>query len=124
MVDPISRISASDPSRATDMSNSLSIGSEPDNAWVAARQARINADLAALAAINNGGAAPSKDEPADGAAVDEDASGQGRQTFEAQQPAPAGEAPPEEPVLSGESERIGSVNFDDDTPFGHRSAIL
>jgi hypothetical protein len=26
--------------------------------------------------------------------------------------------------LSGESERIGTVDFDDDTPFGHRTAIV
>nr|WP_246762673.1 hypothetical protein [Rhizobium sp. NZLR1] len=30
----------------------------------------------------------------------------------------------EQPVLSGESERIGTRNFDDDTPFGERVVIV
>ncbi|MGO8448142.1 hypothetical protein ACC791_37075, partial [Rhizobium ruizarguesonis] len=30
----------------------------------------------------------------------------------------------EQPVLSGESDRIGTRNFDDDTPFGERVAII
>jgi len=75
---------------ATKVGISTSIGSEPDNAWVAARQSQITADQQA----SKGAAQTNR----------------------------MGNA--EQALLSGESERIGTRNFDKDTPFGKRVAII
>ena len=95
MVKPVTRISASAESEVTRIDHSLSITSEPDNAWVAARQDRMTAD------------------------------GEGRERSVTESDSDD-HAPEEadEALLSGESERIGSQNFDEDTPFGDRVAII
>ncbi|MEB2846801.1 hypothetical protein GAO09_05025 [Rhizobiales bacterium RZME27] len=95
MVKPVARISASAASEATRIDHSLSITSEPDNAWVAARQDRMTADQEERKRdVTEGDSEDHAREEAD------------------------------EALLSGESERIGSQNFDDDTPFGDRVAII
>ncbi|MGF9562779.1 hypothetical protein [Neorhizobium sp. JUb45] len=105
MVEPVTRISASAASEATRIDSSLSITSEPDNAWVAARQEQITADQQRLRR-------DAADEKPDGAPP-----------HHAHTAAETSDQP-EEQRLSGESERIGNQNFDDDTPFGERVVIL
>ncbi|MFL5011038.1 hypothetical protein [Rhizobium sp.] len=121
MVDAINPISATAPSEPTKVGTSTSIGSEPDNAWVAARQSQITADqLAAKKSTEKeaaSGLIPHADlivdyeqHPRDGHAASDEGEEAGEQA--------------EQPVLSGESDRIGTRNFDDDTPFGERVAII
>jgi hypothetical protein len=126
MVDAITAIVASTATSVVKAESSLSITSEPDNKWVAERQSKIDADQVVLknlhaSARNNEArfqAEPEEvpvplfeghsrrrnsDGSVDGRGAADDAA---------------------EDALSGESERIGSTNFDDDTPFGHRVAII
>ncbi|NNG70331.1 hypothetical protein HLI18_10450 [Rhizobium laguerreae] len=123
MVDAINPISATARSEATKVGTSTSIGSEPDNAWVAARQSQITADqLAAKRAVEKEAASDiilhadlivdheQHPQKRDGHAPSEEGEEAGEQS--------------EQPVLSGESDRIGTRNFDDDTPFGERVAII
>ncbi|MBY5455425.1 hypothetical protein ELH26_13920 [Rhizobium leguminosarum] len=122
MVDAINPISATAPSEPTKVGTSTSIGSEPDNAWVAARQSQITADqLAAKRAVEKEAAndlIPHAD-----LIVDDEAHPQKRHGHAASEGEDTGEQA-EQPVLSGESDRIGTRNFDDDTPFGERIAIV
>ncbi|MBP2488244.1 hypothetical protein [Rhizobium leguminosarum] len=123
MVDAINPIFATAPSEPTKVGTSTSIGSEPDNAWVAARQSQITADqLAAKKAAEKETASdliPHAD-----LIVENEAHPQKRHGHAAlEEGEEAGELA-EEPVLSGESDRIGTRNFDDDTPFGERVAIV
>ncbi len=117
MVEKIAPTSPTAPSSATHVNHSTSIGSEPDNAWVAERQAKITAGSG------------KKDEH-HSADSDED-------RFDADDDPAAGrhldhhsthlhvEAPdPDEERLSGESERIGSGNLDEDVPFGDHVGYL
>ena len=123
MVEKIAPTSPTAPSSATHVNHSTSIGSEPDNAWVAARQTQITADqLAAKKAAEKETASdliPHAD-----LIVENEAHPQKRHGHAAlEEGEEAGELA-EEPVLSGESDRIGTRNFDDDTPFGERVAII
>lgn len=104
MVEPVTPISASAASLATQIDRSLSITSEPDNAWVAARQDRMTEDQQRLKGDVK------DDDP------DERHPHHGH-------PHEDGDAP-EDRALSGESERIGTQNFDEDTPFGGRVVII
>lgn len=126
MVDPVDRISSSAATTATQIGTSLSIDSEADNAWVAARQSRMTADLLAHAhpaESHKHAPHPHPAEDHEPGGVQEDGHAPSRQFFEPEGDAPAAEPEPEA-TLSGESDRIGSVNFDDDTPFGEREAIV
>lgn len=121
MVDPVQRVSSSNTSLPTQTGTSLSIGSEAYNAWIAARQAKINEDLLELekAAI---------EELARRRAQEEEASPE-EQRHTRQWGEPFGEWSDAEdtaqpPTLSGESDRIGTQNFDEETPFGERIAIV
>lgn len=125
MVDPVQPISATAPSSPTRIGQSTSIGSEPENAWVAARQSAMTADLIGHAhrarphpeeaAEEDIPGLPHRD-PEHGAAEHHaEPSAEGDSSD-----AEAGQAP----LLSGESPRIGTVNFEDDTPFGERTAII
>lgn len=99
MVERISRTSASAASLQTESGQTLNLGSDAQNAWVAARQSKINHDLeerhqqdaeekiAQVSPVEDGGNA-------------------------------------EEKRFSGESERIGTQNFDENTPFGERVVIV
>jgi hypothetical protein len=124
MVDPITPISATSPSSATKIGSSVSITPEAENAWVAARQSHITADLDALkdAAERQDDGQEDRQRDADDAPVSSD----DRHThsrFEGTAPEDAGAAE-EHPRFSGESERIGTQNFDENTPFGERVAII
>ncbi len=124
MVDAITSISSSAASRATQADSSLSFA-EPTNAWVGARQSHITADLLARqsAALNEEEVAPAPHPHGD--EVDADGQHGHRPQERALLEEIAAEASTEETAtLSGESDRIGTMNFDDDTPFGERSAFL
>ena len=119
MVDPVARISATSASAATMTDRSLSIA-EPDNAWADARQSHINADLAALKKARDEGDESGNEDVPD---TLDDRHPHKRQDAVAVA-ADTDEEQPEDRRLSGESERIGTRNFDDDTPFGHRVIII
>ncbi|WP_426122779.1 hypothetical protein [Pararhizobium sp. PWRC1-1] len=110
MVDKITRVSSSAPSVPTRVETSLSLA-EPESAWVAHRQSAINAaneqrkrhkDAAhdrESPERSDGDCVPDPEDERDGSirppSEEEDAQG-----------------------LSGESERIGSGNLDEEVPFG------
>lgn len=104
MVERISRISSSEASSQTEAGSTLNLDSDPMSAWVGARQSKINRDIEARhrhAEEEPARQWPQLSEPPDSLADD---TGESR--------------------LSGESERIGTQNFDEDTPFGDRVAIV
>lgn len=116
MVEAVASVSSTSSSSPTSIGTSTSITAVPENAWVAARQARITADQERLSRRKTEDEdRPARDredsDPRHGLATEH------RDDFvsdETEQPA----------VLSGESERIGTANFDEDTPFGERVAIV
>jgi hypothetical protein len=124
MIDPITAVSGSAATTRTQVDRSLSITSEPDNKWVATRQSTIDADQDALKQAN-------AELQADIARFEAD---------DAIEVSPEGQSPhpqkraqgggtwavdhDDQAKLSGESDRIGTVDFEDDTPFGHRTAIV
>lgn len=122
MVDRISRISSSEASTRTEAGHTLNLGSDAQNAWVAARQSKINHDIeerhriAVEERAENG--MPEEDE------ASPDHKFASRQWVDPSEPEATPEDPTEEPRLSGESERIGTQNFDEDTPFGDRVVIV
>jgi hypothetical protein len=122
MVDRITSIFGSEASTRTETGHTLNLGSDAQNAWVAARQSKINHDIEELHKMaveeraENG--MPEEDEAAPN---HEFAS---RQWVEPSDTDVADENTDEEPRLSGESERIGTQNFDEDTPFGDRTLIV
>jgi hypothetical protein len=121
MVDRISRISSSEASARTETGHTLNLGSDSQNAWVAARQSRINHDIeerhreAEEEHARHG--APHGDAEDGGAWLDRD-------WIEPEGAPETSEDETSEPRLSGESERIGTQNFDEDTPFGDRELIV
>ena len=119
MVHAVTRIVATTPSTATKIGTSTSITSEPDNVWVAARQSQINADQVAQKKAGQDQNAEAGSDA--GAIEDED---QREQSEEDDDASPGAGGDPQCHLFSGESERIGSVNFDDETPFGERVAII
>ena len=121
MVEAINPISATAASEPTKVGTSTSISSEPDNAWVAARQAQITADRQASREMAQKRSANELIPHADLAGEDE--KHQRNRSAGSQEEEEASETA-EQPTLSGESERIGTRNFDDDTPFGEREAIV
>ncbi|MBY5408893.1 hypothetical protein HFO98_10485 [Rhizobium leguminosarum] len=123
MVEAINPISATAPSEPTKVGTSTSIGSEPDNAWVAARQSQITADQLAAKKSTEKEAASDIIPHAD-LIVDHEQHPQKRHGHAASEEGEEAGEQTEQPVLSGESDRIGTRNFDDDTPFGARVAII
>ncbi|CAN7449411.1 hypothetical protein [Rhizobium leguminosarum] len=123
MVDAINPISATAPSEPTKVGTSTSIGSEPDNAWVAARQSQITADQLAAKKSTEKEAASDLIPHAD-LIVEYEQHPQKRHGHAASEEGEEAGERAEQPVLSGESDRIGTRNFDDDTPFGERVAII
>lgn len=121
MVDPIKRISRAEPSLASQVDSTLSIGSDANNAWVAARQSEINA---ALDDLENAAKEELARRKAEDEAKENDSGAHARQWGAPYGDADEEEAPQPEPTLSGESDRIGTQNFDEYTPFGTRVAIL
>nr|WP_299499736.1 hypothetical protein [uncultured Rhizobium sp.] len=122
MVDPVTRISRTDQSVPTQISQTLSIRSDSENAWVAARQSKINDDLLELHKIALEELARRKEQ--DGGVEPDEQRGHARQWSEHLGAFKETEDAEQPPRLSGESERIGTQNFDEDTPFGERVAIL
>lgn len=121
MVERINRVSGSEASTRTESGHTLNLGSDSLNAWVAARQSKINHDIAerqrqAADQQARDGFDPREEERAD----DAPSHNVWAETPEAEAAAESGP----EPRLSGESERIGTQNFDDDTPFGERVVIV
>ncbi|MFN3363561.1 hypothetical protein ACQKP1_14320 [Allorhizobium sp. NPDC080224] len=99
MVERISRTSPSAASLQTESGQTLNLGSDAQNAWVAARQSKINHDL------------------------EERQQRDAEEKIAHDSPAEDG-GDVEEKRLSGESERIGTQNFDENTPFGERVVIV
>ncbi|MEH7877570.1 hypothetical protein V7799_07880 [Rhizobium laguerreae] len=123
MVDAINPISATAPSEPTKVGTSTSIGSEPDNAWVAARQSQITADQRTAKKVVEKGTASGLIPHAD-LIVENEEHPQKRHGHAASDDGEEAGEQAEQPALSGESDRIGTRNFDDDTPFGERVAII
>ncbi|MGO4133003.1 hypothetical protein ACEQ6A_00385 [Rhizobium brockwellii] len=123
MVDAIHPISATAASEPTKVGTSTSIDSEPDNAWVAARQSQITADHLAAKKAAEKEAASVLIPHADLIVENEEHPQKGHGHAASDDRDEAVEHA-EQPVLSGESDRIGTRNFDDDTPFGERVAII
>jgi len=125
MVDAITPVSATTVSSPTQIGTSTSIDSISEHAWVAARQSQITADHDALA---KGLVEQTPEKPEDKADPDteeREARLSARQLRdEALEDLEPTEQPPEPALLSGESERIGTQNFDEDTPFGERVAFI
>jgi hypothetical protein len=126
MVDPIVPISGTSASRATQVDSSLSVA-EPQNAWVAARQSHITADLLALqsAVLNEAEVSPFPHHHRDEQEVEsDDRHPHKRHDRSPETELEAAAEAEDSATLSGESDRIGTGTFDPDTPFGERSAIL
>ncbi|MBO3761151.1 hypothetical protein [Ciceribacter sp. L1K22] len=121
MVDPVTRISPSEASIPTNVGSTLAIGSEAYNAWIAARQAQINADLLDL---ENAAREELERRQAEGETATDEDQAHARQWGEPLPDWEEAESEPDQQTLSGESRRIGTQNFDDETPFGSRVAIL
>lgn len=122
MVERISRISRSDATSPTDVGHTLNIGSDADNAWVAARQSQINHDIEERRRTM-------LEEKAEHGTLDDEQAGNEDGPLSDPRVETSGtdetaEDGAEEPRLSGESERIGTQNFDEDTPFGDRTLIV
>lgn len=119
MVDPVTRVSSTSASAATLVDSSVVSRAEPDNVWAAHRQDQINADLATMKRFREQqDEAGSEEEPS--ASLDD-------RHPHRRQDATASETLDEQADdarLSGESERIGTRNYDDETPFGHRTLII
>lgn len=122
MVDAIKPISSTAASEPTKIGISTSIDADPDNAWIAARQSEITADQLAFKTAVEKEAANDLIPHADLLVDDEEA--QKRRGHSASEDGEQAGEQTEPPLLSGESERIGTRNFDDDTPFGERTAII
>ncbi len=99
MVERISRTSPSAASSQTEGGHTLNLGSDAQNAWVAARQSKINHDLEERHQQDTEEKIGQDSPVEDGGDV-------------------------EEKRFSGESERIGTQNFDENTPFGERVVIV
>ena len=119
MVDPVTRISSTAASAATQVDSSVVSRAEPDNVWAGYRQAQINADLAAMKNSREQQEPGAEDEEASGSL--DDRHPHRRQDAAASE---ASDEPSDDARLSGESERIGTRNYDDETPFGHRTLII
>ncbi|AYD02087.1 hypothetical protein [Neorhizobium sp. NCHU2750] len=121
MVDPVTPVAATAASAPVKVESSFSIA-EPDNAWADARQSQVNADLAALKAARDE-AETNREEKAERNTLD-DRHPHKRHDASGADVSGESEENPDEERLSGESDRIGTRNFDDKTPFGHRVLIV
>lgn len=131
MVDPVVPITATEPSTRTHINDSTSIGSEPQNVWVAHRQSQMTADFERQGRARRAHHEDDTPEPQyrdglydDGLTIDGDQQDEPRHRHLVHATPDSGEEAAEDCTLSGESDRIGTQNFDDDTPFGERVAII
>ena len=117
MVEKIAPTSPTAASSATHVNQSTSIGSEPDNAWVAERQAKISAGSGKKddhrTAVSNEDRIDSDDDPAAERHLDHHSTHPHAESSD-----------PTEERLSGESERIGTGTLDEDVPFGKHVGYL
>lgn len=122
MVDKVDPVSATAHPSPTRVDHSTSITSEPDNAWVAERQSEITANL--FARENERlGVTPGKPDPHDAKDNEGDMSDRHPDHHLRSSEPPMSELSAEE-KLSGESDRIGSGNLDEDVPFGEHTGFL
>jgi hypothetical protein len=127
MVDAITAVAASAATSVVKAESSLSITSEPDNKWVAERQSKIDADQVTvknLHASARNSEALFQGEPEEVPVPLFEGHSRRRNSEGSADRRGATDDAAEDATLSGESERIGSTNFDDETPFGHRIAII
>jgi len=117
MVEKIAPTSPTAASSATRVNHSTSIGSEPDNAWIAERQAQITAG----SGKKDDHHAADSDE--DRIAGDDDPAAERHLDHHSTHPH-AETSDPNEERLSGESERIGTGTLDEDVPFGEHVGYL
>ncbi|MFC5758434.1 hypothetical protein [Rhizobium sp. GCM10022189] len=117
MVEKIAPTSPATASSATHINHSTSIGSEPDNAWVAGRQAEITAGREGKGGHH---ANAGDEERTDG---NEDPAADRHLDHHSTQSHPD-ETSRDEERLSGESDRIGTGNLDEDVPFGEHTGYL
>jgi hypothetical protein len=117
VVSKVEKIESASSTRPIHTNHSISITSEPDGVWVAHIQSAITAGLEKQGSANR--LARESDEP--------DLSG-GAHSDPHHRSEPAHTDPeaalPKEEHLSGESERIGSGNLEDDVPFGNHVGYL
>ncbi len=106
MVDKIEKVSGTFASAPTRVDTSVSL-SEPEAAWVAERQSIISSELTQRAWQEAAHSSPDND-------VQERASGDRHLPHHS----PAQKEDGSEELLSGESERIGTGNLDEDVSFG------
>lgn len=121
MVERVSRVSSTSASAATLVDSSVVSRAEPDNVWAGHRQDQINADLAAMKRFRE------QQDEARGEEEEEPSASLDDRHPHRRQEATTSETPDEQSDdarLSGESERIGTRNYDDETPFGHRTLII
>lgn len=117
MVEKIAAISPTVPPSTTQIDRSTSIDSEPDRAWVAERQAQITAGIEMM---NEEHAAELRDEDLDDRIREEK---RHHPDHHPEQAHPSEEGAEDE-KLSGESDRIGTGNLDEDIPFGEHVGFV
>ena len=99
IVHKVTPITATDPSRQVEISHTNSILSDPDGRWVAKRQGAINEAFEKLMRLESDQAGESRTASHDG-------------------PQDVGLSDAAAGKLSGESERIGRTQWDENIPFG------
>jgi len=117
MINAVTRISAIEPSVSAQIHTSMSIDSESEKAWVAARQSHITSDLLERRM-------PENVEDKDDSQVDPDSASNNGRPIQSRGIGDAASEDLEGGVFSGESDRIGTTNFDEKSKFGHRVAIV
>lgn len=107
MIEKVEATRGTERSSATRIGESMSITSEPDNTWFAKRQSTINENLHKRSVLQD-----TNDDPAS------------NEENDAEQNSADGENPSGDKLLSGESPRIGTGNWDDDVPDGEHVGYL
>jgi hypothetical protein len=118
MVEPVTPVSSTAPSNATRVDQSVSL-SEPDVAWAAARQSAINYGPR----FNGNGDHPHPEQmPRGDEAVEHSLSDRhlDRRGFQSARHG----AREDDEHLSGETDRIGTGNLEDDVPFGEHAGYV
>ncbi|MBB3594143.1 hypothetical protein FHX08_004546 [Rhizobium sp. BK529] len=117
MVEKIAPTAPTAAPSATHINHSTSIGSEPDNAWVAERQAEITAGKEKKGEYHAAASDHKRVDEGDDRAADRHLDHHSAHPH-------ADDVNPDEERLSGESERIGTGNLDEDVPFGDHIGYL
>ena len=112
MVDKVERAAATSASTPTRVDRSTSVFSEPDNAWVAERQNAITEGFEHHRESTHRSLVSAEDEDTGADRHLDHHSDERRHNID------------EGERLSGESERIGSGNLDEDVPFGKHEGYI